>query len=381
MSERVIPYGRQCIDDDDIAAVTEVLRSDYLTTGPAVAEFESALEAATGAMHAVALNSGTSALHAMYSAAGVGSGDEVITTPLTFAATANAALYLDARVKFVDVQPDTGNIDPAAVEVAITDRTKAVVAVDYAGHPADYDELSAITDARGIVLLSDGAHSLGASYGGRNVGSLAKATALSFHPVKPITTAEGGAVLTDDEGLAVRAARFRTHGITRDPDQIGRDEGAWYYEQQDLGFNYRLSDLHAALGRSQIRRLDAFIRRRREIAGRYLAELGDVEGLELPVIRSGVKPGWHLFVVRVIETARRRAFFECLRDEGLGVQVHYIPVYHHPYYQYLGFGRGICIVAEEYSARAVSLPLYPCMSDEAVSRVIDVVRAAVKDTL
>jgi UDP-4-amino-4,6-dideoxy-N-acetyl-beta-L-altrosamine transaminase len=380
VSERTIPYGRQWIDDDDIAAVVDVLRSDYLTTGPAITGFEEALTAVTGAQRAVALNSGTSALHAMYFAAGVGPGDEVITTPLTFAATANAALYLDADVRFVDVQADTGNIDPAAVEAAITDRTKAVVAVDYAGHPADYEELATITDAHGVTLLADAAHSLGASYRGRKVGVLAKASALSFHPVKAITTAEGGAVLSDDEQLADRAARFRNHGITKDQREI-RDEGPWYYEQHELGHNYRLSDLHAALGRSQLRRLGVFIARRRWIAARYLASLADLASIELPAVRDTVEPGWHLFVVRVRDAARRRAFFERLRKRGLSVQVHYIPVHHHPYHRDLGFERGICPLAEDYSARAVSLPLFPRMSDEDAEQVIDIVRATVADTL
>jgi UDP-4-amino-4,6-dideoxy-N-acetyl-beta-L-altrosamine transaminase len=381
VSKGTIPYGRQWIDEDDIAAVVDVLRSDFLTTGPAVAGFEEALTKATGARRAVALNSGTSALHAMYFAAGVRPGDEVITTPLTFAATANAALFLGARVKFVDVLADTGNIDPAAVEAAITDRTRVVVAVDFMGHPADYDELTTITAARGVTLLSDAAHSLGARYHGRKVGVLAKATALSFHPVKPITTGEGGAVLCDDDELADRAARFRTHGITNDQRVMGRDEGAWYYEQHDLGHNYRLTDLQAALGRSQMRRLDDFIARRRWIAARYLDAFMDLGAIELPTVRDAVQPGWHLFVVRVRDAERRRVFFERLRERGLGVQVHYIPVHHHPYYRDLGFERGVCPVAEDYSARAVSLPIFPRMSDEDVGRVIDVVSHTVEDTL
>jgi UDP-4-amino-4,6-dideoxy-N-acetyl-beta-L-altrosamine transaminase len=381
VSERTIPYGRQWIDDDDIAAVVDVLRSDYLTTGPAVSSFEDALAEATGARRAVAVSSGTSALHAMYFAAGVRPGDEVITTPLTFAATANAAQNLGARVKFVDVIADTGNLDPAAVEAAITARTRVVVAVDYTGHPADYDELTTIAATRGVTLLSDAAHSLGATYHGRKVGVLAEATALSFHPVKPITTGEGGAVLCDDDEMADRAARFRTHGITTDRREIGRDEGAWYYEQQDLGHNYRLTDLQAALGRSQLRRLEGFIERRRRIAARYLGAFMDLSAIELPTVRESVEPGWHLFVVRVRDAARRRPFFERLRQRGLGVQVHYIPVYHHPYYRDLGFERGLCPVAEDYSARAVSLPIFPRMSDEDVNRVIDVVRRTVDDTL
>lgn len=381
MPDRPIPYGRQWVDDEDIAAITEVLRSDYLTTGPAVEQFETALEAATGARRAVALNSGTSALHAMYFAAGLAPGDEILTTPLTFAATANAALYLGASVRFVDVQPDTGNIDPAAVEAAIGFRTRIAVAVDYTGHPADYDELNAVTMPAGVTLLADAAHSLGATYRGRPVGTLAAASELSFHPVKPITTAEGGAVVTDDAELADRAARFRTHGITRNPAEMERDDGAWHYEQHDLGFNYRLTDIQAALGTSQMRRLAGFLARRREIAAQYLDAWSDLDALVLPVVHDDVQPGWHLFVVRVADPGRRRAFFDRLRALGLGVQVHYIPVHHHPYYRDLGFKRGMCPVAEDFAARAVSVPIFPLMSDAEVGRVMETVRRAVSETL
>lgn len=376
----LIPYGRQWIDEEDVEAVTAALRSDHLTTGPAVDGFERALEGVTGAARAVALNSGTSALHAMYFGAGLAPGDEVITTPLTFAATANAALYLGATVRFADVLADTGNIDPGAVEAAIGPRTRLVVAVDYTGHPADYDELSQITSARGVTLVADAAHSLGATYRGRAVGRLAAASELSFHPVKPITTGEGGAVVTDDALIAERVSRFRTHGITRDPAVMERDEGAWHYEQHELGFNYRMTDLHAALGASQLRRLPMFLARRRAIAARYLEQL-DLDALTLPAVRPGVEPGWHLFVVRVADASRRRPFFDRLRELGLGVQVHYIPVHHHPYYRRLGFAPGSCPVAEDFSARAISLPIFPLMTDEQVDRVISTVRLAAGEIL
>ena len=381
MPEPPIPYGRQWIDDDDVAAVVEVLRSDYLTTGPAVEGFERSLVKAVGARRAVAVNSGTSALHSMYFACGIGPGDEVITTPLTFAATANAALFLGAEVRFVDVLPDTGNIDPAAVDAAIGDRTRLVAAVDYMGHPADYDELAAVSAARGVTLVADAAHSLGATYHDRRVGTLALASAFSFHPVKAITTAEGGAVVTDDDRLADRAARFRTHGITRDSLSLERNDGPWHYEQHDLGFNYRLTDLQAALGTGQLRRLDDFILRRRAIAARYLEAFADLEAISLPHVRDFVEPAWHLFVVRVADAARRRAFFERLRELGLGVQVHYIPVHHHPYYRELGFVPGSFPVAEDYSARAVSLPIFPRMTDAEVDRVVSVVRSTVNALL
>ena len=381
MSEEPIPYGRQWVDDEDVAAVVEVLRSDFLTTGPAVDRFEVALAEAAGARRAVAVNSGTAALHAMYFAAGLRPDDEVVTTPLTFAATANAALYLGATVRFADVRRDTGNIDPEAVEAAIGPQTRLVVAVDYTGHPADYDELHDATRDHGVTVLADAAHSLGAIYRGRPVGTLGAASALSFHPVKPITTAEGGAVVTDDAELADRAARFRTHGVTRDPASMERNEGSWHYEQHDLGFNYRLSDVQAALGTSQLRRLPAFVARRREIARRYLEALRDVPGIELPTVRHRVEPGWHLFVVRVHQTSRRRPFFDALRRAGLGVQVHYIPVYLHPYYRRLGFEPGTCPIAEDFAARAISLPIFPRMADDGVDRVIETVRRVASEVL
>ena len=379
MHEPEIPYGRQSIDDEDIAAVVEVLRSDYLTTGPAVPAFEDALVGVTGAAHAVAVNSGTSALHAMYFAAGIGAGDEVVTTPLTFAATANAALYLGASVRFADVEAETGNIDPACVEEMITPRTRAIVAVDYTGAPADYDRLSEIASRHGIALMADAAHSLGASYHGRAVGTLADASALSFHPVKPITTAEGGAVLTNDAGIAERAAMFRTHGITRDAGRMEANEGGWHYEMHELGYNYRLTDLQAALGRSQLRHLNAFIDRRRVIAARYLAAFADLVGLALPAVSDGVESGWHLFVVRVSEASARRRVFDRLHALGIKVQVHYIPVHLHPYYRGLGFERGLCPVAEGFAARAISLPIFPRMTDGDVNRVIEAVRAVVAE--
>jgi perosamine synthetase len=376
-----IPYGRQSIDEEDIAAVTNVLRSDFLTTGPAIPAFERAITSATGAPHAVAVNSGTAALHAMYFAAGIGPGDEIITSPLTFAATANAALYLGATVRFADVDAATGNIDPARVEEQLRPRTRAIVAVDYAGQPADYASLRAIAEPNGLSLLADAAHSLGATDRGRSVGTLADASAFSFHPVKPITTAEGGAVVTADRELAARAARFRTHGISRDDAEMARSDGPWFYEQHDLGFNYRLTDVQAALGTSQLRHLDDFIARRREIAARYDSELRDVTGLELPTVRAGVSPGWHLYVVMVRDPATRRPFFERLTALGLAVQVHYIPVYAHPYYRRLGFEPGLCPVADDRYARSISLPIFPRLSDEQLTSVIDRVRTAAADVL
>ena len=381
MTHPALPYGRQWVDDDDIAAVTAVLRGDFLTTGPSVAAFESALCEATTARFAVACNSGTSALHMMYAAMGVGEGDEIVTSPLTFAATANAAHYLGARARFVDVCEDTGNIDPERIAEAMTPRTRLIVAVDYAGHPADYDALARIAEAHGIPLVADAAHSLGASYRGRPVGTLAAATEVSLHPVKPVTTGEGGAVLTSDVEVAKRAARFRTHGISRDPAELSRDEGPWYHEQLDLGFNYRMTDIQAALGQSQMRRLGAFIDRRQAIAQRYLQELADLEGVRLPTERADVRSGWHLFVLRTSDPAHRRPLFERLRALGLGVQVHYIPVYRHPWYQQNGYADVRCERAEAFYARSISLPIFPKMTDDDISSSIERIRQAVTEVV
>ncbi|NDD28255.1 MAG: UDP-4-amino-4,6-dideoxy-N-acetyl-beta-L-altrosamine transaminase [Proteobacteria bacterium] len=376
-----LPYGRQSIDESDIEAVVAVLRSDFLTQGPGVDRFENALAQHAGARHAIAVNSGTAALHAAYFAAGLGPGDEIITSPLTFVATANAARYLGASVRLVDVEPDTGNLDPRLVATAITPQTRLIVPVDYAGHPADYDAINALAGQHGLTVVADAAHSLGASVGGRAVGTLAQLTEVSFHPVKPLTTGEGGAVLTDDPALAARAARFRTHGITKDPAHLRCNEGPWYYEMQDLGLNYRLTDLQCALGFSQLGRLDAFIARRRAIAHRYSEAFSAIDALQVPVVRPHVEPGWHLYVLRVRDASRRRAFFERLRDLGLGVQVHYIPVHYQPYYEQLGFRRGQYPVAEDWYARAVSIPIYPTMSDGDVESVIERVRQAVREIL
>jgi UDP-4-amino-4,6-dideoxy-N-acetyl-beta-L-altrosamine transaminase len=373
-----LPYGRQWVEDDDIEAVVNVLRSDFLTTGPAVDAFEGALGRATGAKHAVAVNSGTSALHAMYFGTGLGPGDEIITSPLTFAATANAALYLGATVRFADVEPDTGNLDPDAVRAAIGDRTRLIVPVDFAGHPADYDRLRALADEFGLGLVADAAHSLGASHKGRAVGTIADASAVSFHPVKPVTTGEGGAVLTDLDGVASRAATFRTHGITKDPHAMDEpDPPPWWYEQHELGFNYRLTDLQAALGSSQLAKLDRFIARRREIATMYDAALADVEEIERPGRRKEVEPGWHLYVIRTRDPGMRRPLFDRLRSSGLGVQVHYIPVHWHPFHAASGHPRGCCPNAEHFYACAISLPLFPAMTDQDVDRVVSILVDAV----
>jgi UDP-4-amino-4,6-dideoxy-N-acetyl-beta-L-altrosamine transaminase len=368
-----IPYGHQTIDDDDVAAVVAALRSDFLTTGPRVREFEESLARRTGARYACAVSSGTAALHLAYAALGIGPGDEIVTTPLTFAATSNAALYLGARPVFVDVEPDTGTLDACLLSGAITERTRAIVAVDFGGLPADYDAIRAIADAHGLPVVADAAHSLGAIYHERDVGTLADVTTLSFHPVKHITTGEGGAVLCDDAAIHRSVSVLRTHGVVKDPSQQGRDEGPWYYEMQALGFNYRITDIQCALGTSQLVRLDAFLARRRWIASRYDEAFDGLAGLVLPGRRLGAESAWHLYILRVLDADRRRPFFEALHGAGLGVQVHYIPVYRHPYYVELGYRAGLCPAAEDFYARAVSIPIYPGMSDGDVARVIETV--------
>jgi perosamine synthetase len=370
----LLPYGRQSIDEADVEAVVRALRSERVTTGPLVDEFERRLAGRVGAAHAVAVSSGTAALHAAMFAAGVGPGDEVIVPPLTFAATANAACYLGATPVFADVRRDTLNLDPAAAAAAVTPRTRAIVTVDFAGQPSDLEPLRALAAGRGLTLIEDAAHALGAHYRGRPVGAHADLVTLSFHPVKHITTGEGGVVLTGDAELAARLRRFRNHGIDADADTRAA-RGDWYYEMLDLGFNYRLTDIQCALGLSQLDKLDGFLARRRALAARYAAALAGVPGVGLPAVAADVRHAWHLFPV-LLDLERlavdRRAVFAALRAEGIGVNVHYIPVYWHPYYARRGYRRGLCPVAEWAYERLLTLPLFPAMDDRDVD---DVVRA------
>jgi perosamine synthetase len=364
---RPLPYGRQTIDDDDVAAVVEVLGSDWLTTGPKVREFEAAVAAAAGAADAVAVSSGTAALHAAMAALRIGPGDEVIVPPLTFAASANCVLYQGGTPVFADVDPDTLLLDPEAAARSVTPRTRAIVAVDYAGQTCDYDALRALAEANGLALVADACHSLGARDRGRPAGSLAALSTFSFHPVKHVTTAEGGAVAVDDPELARRLRSFRNHGITTDHRERAV-QGAWFYEQVELGFNYRLSDLQCALGLSQLGKLERFVARRRELAARYDEALAALPGVEPLRTRAGVEHAYHLYVVRV---ERRDEVFAALRARGIGANVHYVPVHLHPYYrERLGTGPGLCPVAEAAFSRILSLPLFPAMDDGDVDRVV-----------
>ncbi|HEY7593248.1 MAG TPA: aminotransferase class V-fold PLP-dependent enzyme [Actinophytocola sp.] len=369
-----LPYGRQSIVEDDVAAVAAVLRGDWLTTGPAVTRFESDIAAVTGGVPAVAVTSGTAALHVAYAAAGVGPGDEVVCAPMTFVATAATAALLGAKVVFADVSPETGNLLPEAAAAAVTSRTKVVAAVDYAGHPADLATLSTVAHDAGALLLEDAAHSIGGTWHGRPVGSLADLTTFSFFPTKNLTTAEGGAVACADPDLLRRAQEFRNHGLVRDRDrQRWPDEGGWHQEVHEFGLNYRLPDVLCALGSSQLRRLDWFVSRRAALHARYAAGLSDVEGVALPVTLPGAAPAWHLYPLRVLD-GRRRALYEYLRENGIGVQVNYIPAYWHPVFADLGYRRGLCPGAERFYAEELSLPLFPDLTDAAVDRVISLVR-------
>lgn len=369
----MIPYGRQTIDEDDINAVVDVLKSDYLTTGPKIAEFEQAVASYTGAKYAVAISNGTSALHAACFAAGIGRGDEVITTPLTFAASANCVLYCGGTPVFADVDPYTYNIYPEDIRKKITDKTKAIIAVHLAGQPCDMDEIHSIAQEHNLIVIEDGAHALGSVYKGKKVGCLSDMTTFSFHPVKPITTGEGGMIMTDNGELYKRLVLFRSHGITRDESMMTRNEGPWFYQQLDLGYNYRITDIQCALGCSQMRKLDKFLKRRRELAERYNNAFIECDNIVTPYQLPDTQSGWHLYIVQV-KNHDRKQVFETLRDKGIGVNVHYIPVYMHPYYQEHGYKDVHCANAEEIYSHIISLPLYPGLTDDQQDYVIDTLK-------
>lgn len=375
-----LPYGKQWLDEADRQAVLEVLAGDYLTTGPYVSQFEQKVAEYAGAKYAVAFANGTAALHAACFAAGIKTGDEVITTPMTFVATANAVLYTGGTPVFADIDPQTFNISPAAAESLITERTKAILPVDYAGHPVNHEEIKRIADRYGLVVIEDAAHALGAEYNGVKIGSLSDMTMFSFHPVKPVTTGEGGVVTTNNETYYRKLLQFRTHGITRDSRFRRHPEGPWYYEMQFLGFNYRMTDIQAALGISQMNRLDGFNDRRREIAARYNAAFHPLKAVITPQQFPKAKSSWHLYVIRLVLerlSVGRRKIFEALRAEHIGANVHYIPVYAHPYYRELGYAKGLCPVAEKCYEEMITLPLFPAMTEKDIEDVIHAVSKVV----
>ncbi len=373
--EPYVPYSRQNIDEDDIRAVVKVLRSDWLTTGPLVEEFERAVAAATGATHAVAVANGTAALHAAMFGLGIAPGDEVIVPAITFAATANCVIYQGGTPVFADVHPTTLLLDPTSVERLVSPRTKAIISVDYAGQPCDYDALRQLASEHGSSLVADACHALGARYKGTPVGSLAELSTFSFHPVKPITTAEGGMVTTHSDALAQRMRHFRNHGITTDHRQR-EVEGSWFYEMTDLGFNYRLSDLQCALGLSQLGRLDGWMHRRQALARRYDAAFAETPEITPLIKQPEVDHAYHLYVVKLTADGPaklRQEVFTRLRAAGVGVNVHYIPVHLHPYYQRtLGTRPGLCPNAEAAYEQILSLPLFPAMTDTHVDDIVGI---------
>lgn len=380
-ADAFLPYGQQSIDDDDIAAVNETLRGDWLTTGPNVEAFEKAFASNVGSSQAVAVNSGTAALHAAMHALDIGPQDDVIVPAITFVASANVVVYQGGTPVFADVQKDSLLIDPESVERRISARTKAIVSVDYAGQPCDYGALDAIADRHGLSIVSDACHALGGSYRGRAVGTLATASTFSFHPVKHITTGEGGMVTTDRPDLADRMRRFRNHGIETDHRQRS-DKGTHAYEMVDLGFNYRLTDFQCALGISQLKHIDAWVSRRREIAARYDELLNGIEGVRPLREAEGVEHAHHLYVVRLggaDVAVDRDQVFAAMRARNIGVNVHYPPVHLHPFYrQRFGFAEGLCPNAEAVYKQVLSLPMFPAMRDSDIERVVGALADAIQ---
>lgn len=363
-----ISYGKQSINEEDIQAVIDTLRSPYLTQGPKIAEFERAVADYVGVKYAVAFSNGTAALHGACYAAGIGEGDEVITSPITFAASANCVRYIGGTVVFADIDEKTYNMDPNEVRKNITPKTKAIIPVDFTGQPVDIDEMMSIANEHNLVVIEDGAHSLGATYKGRKVGKTAHMTMFSFHPVKPVTTAEGGMIVTNDEDYYKKLLRFRSHGIEK--TDYAAAQGDWYYEMVDLGYNYRMTDLQAALGVSQLKKLDAFIEKRAQIAKQYDEAFAKDERITTPYQLANTQSGWHLYMVQ-LEQANRKEVFEKMRAANIGVHVHYIPVYWHPYYEQLGYKRGLCPIAEAWYEKALTLPIHPALKEEEIRVIID----------
>ncbi len=376
--ESKLYYGHQYLDEADYKAVEDVLKSDYLTCGPKIEELEQKLCKLTGAKHAVVCSNGTAALHIAAMAAGLGEGDELITTPITFAASANCALYVGARPVFADINPETYNIDPTSIKAHITDKTKAIVAVDYTGQACEWDEILAIAKENGLVTIEDAAHSIGTIYDGRPVGTIADMTTFSFHPVKTVTGGEGGAVLTDSDEYYKKLLLYRSHGITRDASLMEHEsDGPWYYEQVDLGYNYRMTDIQAGLLISQLDKLDMFKQRRQKLVARYDEAFKDIDGVIVQKDIDKSDTCRHLYILR-LDTDKlkvdRKQFFEAMGAEGICCNVHYIPVYYFPHYKRLGYKKGLCPNAEALYEQMMSLPLYYALSDEEQDDVIAAVK-------
>lgn len=371
LNKKIIPYGHQWIDKADINAVVKILKSDWLTQGPVAEKFEKAVAKYCGAKYGVAFSSGTSALYCAYRSAEIKQGDEVITSPLTFAATSNMLAMLGAVPVFVDIQSDTLNIDPELVEGHITKKTKAIVAIDFAGHPCDYDEILKIAKKHNLLLIEDACHALGAEYNGKKIGSFADMTVLSFHPVKHITTGEGGMVLTNSKDFYEKLKLFRNHGIEKKPEK-----GGWYYEISEPSFNFRITDFQCALGISQLKKIGKFLKDRRGLAKKYNKELAGIEGIKLPIEKDYAKSAWHLYVIQV---KNRKKLFGEMQKQGIGVQVHYMPLHLHPFFQNkFGYKKGDFPVAEQYYKEAVSLPIFYNLNKKDFEKVIKIIKNYVK---
>jgi perosamine synthetase len=378
--ETYLPYGRQWVDNDDIEAVKKVLKGDYLTTGPYVSKFEQAVAQYVGAKYAVAFSNGTAALHGACFAAGIGEGDEVITTPMTFAASANCVLYQGGTPIFVDIDARTYNIDSNKIEEKITDKTKAIIPVDFTGQPVELARILEIAEKHNLVVIEDAAHALGATYKGRKIGSISDMTMFSFHPVKHITSGEGGIITTNNKEYYEKLLQFRSHGITRDQEKLNEYHGPWYYEMQFLGYNYRMTDIQAALGTSQLKKIDKFVELRRKYVEMYNEAFKDMDEIITPFQHEDGESSWHLYIIRLNLdklTASRREIFEALQQQNIGVNVHYIPVHFQPYYQKLGYQKGICPNAEKLYEEMITLPLFPAMSEEDVHDVIKAVKRTI----
>ena len=374
--KKIIPYGHQWIDDKDIKEVVKTLKTDWVTQGPKIEEFEKAVVKYCGVKYAVAVSSGTAALHAAYAVAGIGLGDEVITTPLTFAATAYTLTFFGAKPVFADIKEDTLNIDPEEIEKRITQKTKALAPVDFAGQPCDYEEIFKIAKKHKLLVIEDAAQALGSEYKGKKIGGLADLTILSFHPVKTITTGEGGMILTNREDFYKKLKIFRHHGIIKKPEK-----GGWYYEIENLGHNFRITDFQCALGLSQLKKINKFLKRRREIVAKYNRAFKDVKEIILPKEEKDRKSAWHIYIIQLsLERlkADRKEIFGAFQEEGIGVQVHYLPLHLQPFFQKkFGYKDGDFPIAERYYERAITLPLFPKMSNGDVERVIKSVKKVI----
>ncbi|MGE7950568.1 UDP-4-amino-4,6-dideoxy-N-acetyl-beta-L-altrosamine transaminase [Lysinibacillus xylanilyticus] len=381
MRESYLPYGKQYIDEADIEAVVNILKSDYLTTGPVIQQFEVKVANYVGAQYAVAFANGTAALHGACFAAGICEGDEVITTPITFAASANCVLYQGGTVVFADIDQQTYNIDPQEIEKKITANTKAIIPVHFTGQPVQLDAIHRLAKEHNLIVIEDAAHALGATFKDEKIGALSDMTMFSFHPVKHITTGEGGIITTNSKKYYDKLIQFRAHGITRNAELLTENHGPWYYDMQMLGYNYRMTDIQAALGCSQITKLDNFIKRRKEIVAAYNIAFNDLQEIQTPYQLPETDSSWHLYIIKLhldMLNISRKEVFEKLRELNIGVNVHYIPVHTLAYYQQLGFEKGSLPKAEQLYEEIISLPLFPLMQDQDIQDVIDAVKSVIK---